>query len=178
MKKILKKFWDFFNLLMTAIGVITFGEDILPSLIKWNDFFVFLIEKIRWIRDLVLLPITYPLREFFNLILFDWWKSYLFIGFLLLNTYNSSYTIICGHFSKSSYMSLLLDNFSLKLKTLYHILYRILLWPIVLVDLIKHYIDKGYEREHNVYTLWGKFIYYLGITILVLLFVNWTINKI
>lgn len=161
---------------MTAIGLINLGKDLFPALIKWNEFFLFFMEKVRWIRDVILLPITFPLKELFNLVLLDWWKSYLFIGFLLFNTYNTSYAIICGHLSTSSPIKLLLGPERLKIVGI--ILYRIVLWPLALFELIVHYVKKGYKRKHNVITLWGKFVFYLIVTVGVIIFLNWTINQI
>jgi len=161
---------------MTAVGLINLGSDIFPTFVKWSEFFLFLMDKVRWIRDLVLLPIVYPMKELFNLVLLDWWKSYLFIGFLLFNTYNSSYAIICGHLSFSSPLRLFFGPE--RFKALGHIIFRILLWPLTLIGLLIHYFTKGYKKEHNVYTLWGKFVFYLVVTIVVLIFLNWTMNQI
>ncbi|HCE55607.1 MAG TPA: hypothetical protein DER05_11695 [Lutibacter sp.] len=156
---------------MTAIGIINFGDDIFPSLIKWINFFDFTLEFVKHIRDFILIPITYPIRQIFNLILLNWYKSYLFIGLLFLNTFNFSHSKICKSPSTSSLIMLCFGKERWKVALM--ILLRVFLWPIFIYELISHYIKGHYKRKHNVYTLWGKYIFWVTITTIIMIFLNW-----
>jgi len=171
MKEKINKILFPFNVLMTAFGFINFGKDLLPGLVKWSEFILMFLEFFKKIRDFILFPLT-GFISLFHIELLEWFKSYLFIGLLTFNTYNFSYKVICGHLSNSSILRLVFGPD--RIKTLFSILYTFLLWPIHLLSLAKHYYDKGYERKHNVYTLWGKYIFWVFFTVIGIVFINWT----
>ncbi len=156
---------------MTAIGLINFGDDIFPAIVKWADFIKFGLELVKKIRDFFLFPITFPIDKLFDLELLEWYKSYLFIGFLFLSTFNFSYKKICGGFSSSSFIMLCFGKQRWRIALM--ILLRIFVWPIFIFELISHYIKGDYKRKHNVYTLWGKYLFWVLITTILIVFLNW-----
>ena len=153
------------------MGFINFGKDLLPGLIKWSQFILKTLEFFKVIRDFVLYPIS-SIVHLFNFELHEWFRTYLFLGLLSYNTYNFSYRKICGHFSSSSLIRLSLGPERIKVFLI--ILYTIILWPIHIFTLFKHYYEKGYQTKHNVYTLWGKYIFWVFFAIIAIVFVNWT----
>ena len=171
MKEKLNKILFPFNVVMTAFGFINFGKDLIPGLIKWSEFLLLALSFFKTIRNFILLPLT-GLITLFHFELHEWFKTYLFLGILSFNTYNYSYRKICGHFSSSSIITLVLGPQRFRIFLI--ILYKIFLWPIHIISLIKHYYEKGYLREHNVYTLWGKYIFWVFFSIIVIVFLNWT----
>ena len=175
MKIILQKIFNVLNILMTAIGLINLGKDIYPAFIKWNDFIHYLIDVVKHLRNLILLPISLPL-EWIDIIMLDWYKSYLFLGFLTYNTYNISHRIICGARSHASLINLIIEKD--RIRIFLHILVSIFLWPLLTVDLVKHYYEGKYYNKNNVYTLWGKYIFGVIVTTVLLIFLNWIINQI
>ncbi|SEA38950.1 hypothetical protein SAMN04487990_1122 [Bizionia paragorgiae] len=156
---------------MTAFGLINFGDDIFPAFVKWVDFIKYGLDFVAKIRDIVLIPLTFPIDKLFGLELLDWYKSYLFIGLLFLNTFNFSYKKICGHFSSSSMITLCFGE--QKWRVALMILLRIFVWPIFILELIRHYMHGHHKRKHNVYTLWGKYLFWVDITTLLIIFLNW-----
>jgi hypothetical protein len=157
---------------MTAIGFINFGDDIFPALIKWVDFIKLALDFVKKIRDFFLYPITFPIDKLFNLELLEWYKSYLFIGFLFLSTFNFSYNKICGSPSSTSFLRLCFGEQRWRIALM--ILLRIFAWPIFIFELISHYIKGEYKRKkHNVYTLWGKYLFWVIISTLLIIFLNW-----
>ena len=136
MKEKINKILFPINVLMTAFGFINFGKDLLPGLVKWSEFILMFIGFFKKIRDFILFPLI-GFISLFHFELLEWFKTYLFIGLLTLNTYNFSYKDICGHLSNSSILRLLFGPS--RIKTLLTILYTLLLWPIHLLSLVKHY---------------------------------------
>lgn len=171
MKETINKILFPINVLMSAIGFINFGKDLFPSLIKWSQFILNALDFFKIIRDVILYPIS-GLISLFNFELYDWFKTYLFLGILSYNTYNFSHRKICGGFSQSSLVYLIIGP--QRLRVFLSILFMILLWPLHIISLLQHYYDKGYKREHNVYTLWGKYIFWVFFSILAIVFINWT----
>ncbi len=161
---------------MTAIGLINFGDDIFPALVKWGDFIKFGLDFVAKIRDIMLIPLTFPIDKIFGLELLDWYKSYLFIGLLFLSTFNFSYKKICRHSSSSSMISLCFGEQRWRIVLM--ILVRIFVWPIFIFELIRHYIQGHHKRKHNVYTLWGEYLFWVTITTLLIIFLNWIFIRI
>ncbi|MBP6756045.1 MAG: hypothetical protein KA210_07845 [Bacteroidia bacterium] len=175
MKIILRKIFNVLNILMAAIGVINLGKDIYPAFIKWSEFMYYLLDVVKHFRNLVLLPISLPL-EWIDIIMLDWFKSYLFLGFLAYNTYNISHRVICGARSHASLINLIIEKD--RIRIFLHILVSIFLWPILTFDLVKHYYEGKYDNKNNVYTLWGKYIFGVIFATVLLIFLNWIINQI
>ena len=160
-----------FNVLMTAFGFINFGKDLVPGLIKWSEFILKALDFFKIIRNFILFPVA-GFISIFNFEMQDWFKTYFFLGILSYNTYNYSYKKICGHFSSSSIITLIFGPE--RLKVFLVILYNLFLWPLHIFALITHYYEKGYKRQHNVYTLWGKYIFWVFFSIILIVFLNWT----
>jgi len=175
MKEILNKILFPFNVLMTAIGLINLGKDIYPAFIKWNEFIHYFLDIVKHIRNFILLPFSIPIG-WFDFVMLDWFKSYLFLGLLTYNTYNMSHRVICGSRSHASLINLIIEKD--KIRVFLHILVSILLWPILTFDLVKHYYEGKYTNTKNVYTLWGKYIFWVLITAVLLIFLNWIVNQI
>lgn len=175
MKETLNKIFFPFNVLMAAISFINLGNDIYPAFIKWNQFFQYFLDSIRYLRNFILLPFTIPLG-WFDFVMFDWFKSYLFLGLLTYNTYNFSHRVVCGVRSHATFVNLIIEKD--KLRVFLHILASILLWPFLTFDLVKHYYEGNYSNKKNVYTLWGKYIFWVLFTTFILVFVNWISNEI
>lgn len=171
MNKTLKKILSVINIVITSIGIINFGRDLVPGLIKWSEFILNALYFFKSLRDLILYPLI-EILSIFNYNLYDWFKTYLFIGILSYNTYNLSYRKICGDFSSSSIIRLLTGPERIRIFLL--ILYVILFWPIHMISLLQHLYKRGLKRKHNVYTLWSKYIAWVGITIVIIVFLNWT----
>ena len=68
-----------------ALNIINLGNVLLPNLIQWLIFIEFLLEFTGMIRDFFLLPIIYPLKKLFQITLPVWFRSYFFIGLLLIS---------------------------------------------------------------------------------------------
>lgn len=175
MKETLNKILFPFNVLMTAIGLINLGKDIYPAFIKWNEFIHYFLEAVKHFRNIVLLPFSLPLG-WFDFAMLDSFKSYLFLGLLTYNTYNISHRVICGARSHASLINLVIEKD--RIRVFLHILVSIFLWPLLTFDLVKHYYEGNYTKKKNVYTLWGKYIFWVLITALLLIFLNWIINQI
>jgi len=175
MKETFNKILFPLNVLMTAIGLVNLGKDIFPAFIKWNEFVIYALDFVKAIRDFVLIPISFPLH-LFNLDLFGWFKSYLFIGLLTYNTYNFSHRIICKSVSHASLRNLIFGKD--RIRVFLHILITIILWPIFTFELVKFYAEGKQINKNNVYTLWGKYIFWVIISTILLMFTNWTINQI
>ncbi len=175
MKIILRKIFNVLNILMTAISLINLGKEIYPAVIKWSEFLYYLLDVVKHFRNFILLPISLPL-QWIDIIMLDWFKSYLFLGFLTYNTYNISHRVICGARSHDSLINLIIEKE--RIKIFIHILVSILLWPILTFDLIKHYYEGKYDNKNNVYTLWGKYIFGVIVATFLLIFLNWVINQI
>ena len=92
MKKKLNKILFPFNILMTAIGLINLGKDIYPAFVKWNQFIHYFLDTVRHIRNFILLPLSISI-EWFDFIMLDWFKSYLFrsIDIQYVQYFTSSY---------------------------------------------------------------------------------------
>lgn len=175
MKKKLNKILFPFNILMTAIGLINLGKDIYPAFVKWNQFIHYFLDTVRHIRNFILLPLSISI-EWFDFIMLDWFKSYLFLGLLTYNTYNISHQAICGERSHATLINLIIGKD--KIRVFLHILVSIFLWPVLSYDLVKHYYEGNYNNKKNVYTLWGKYIFWVLVTTFFLIFLNWIVNQI
>lgn len=171
MKEKINKILFPFNVLMSAFAFINFGKDLVPGLIKWSEFILKALLFFKIVRDFILLPLI-GFISLFKYELHEWFRTYLFLGILSYNTYNYSYRKICGHYSSSSIITLVFGP--QRFKVFLIILYTIFLWPFHIFSLFQHYYKKGYKREHNVNTLWGKYILWVFLTIILIVFLNWT----
>ncbi|EFK36355.1 Uncharacterised protein [Chryseobacterium gleum] len=161
------------NILITSFGIINFGKDLIPGLIKWGNFFLFFLDIFKKIRNFFLYPLNYVI-SLFNYELYELFKTYLFLGFIFFFTYNSSYKKICHHHSETSIMRLIIGPNRFRIFLI--ILFSIFFWPLRILELLKHYYEKGYERQHNVYTLWGKYLFWIFFTVTLFIFLNFWLS--
>jgi len=158
-----------------AIGLINLGKDIYPAFITFSQFIYHLLYIIRYVRNIILLPLSLPL-QWFNIELLDWFKSYLFIGLLSYNAYNLSHLKICGSFSHASIFMLFFGRN--KLITLFYIIIMILTWPLSIFGVIIHYYKGNQKIKHNLYTLWGEYLISVIKITFFLIFINWVLIQV
>lgn len=163
------------TIIWAAIDLINFFDDLFPALIKWIEFFQISFDHLAEIRDFLMLPLIFPLKEILNITIPSHLRSYIFIGFLLQNTYNYSHLVICGFPSNCSYWTLLIPIGWFK--SFGRILYRILFWPSFFIELVIFYLNKEYREKHHVMILWGKVLIAILSIAIFLVITNWGVLR-
>lgn len=155
---------------LSALGLIKLTDDLIPTLIKWMDFFRYFLDLFRSVRDLFLFPVLYVI-SLFKTTVPEWMKTYVFLGVIFLLSYNRSYRKICGHPSESSLIRFIQSGF--QGGTARQMLFWIFLWPIKIVGLLQHYTQKEKRELHHVQTRWGKDLLTSLILAFFLVFLNY-----
>jgi len=151
---------------LNAIALINLVSDLFPTLVKWQDFFVFVLSFVSDLRDFVFYPFTQLLKWSFDITVPVWIRSYIFLGIIIFSTINYAHRMVCG-------FSLVYVSFNRSagyLSLLWNLISSVLFFPMYFYQLIKYYFqDKENRVSRNVYAFFG--IYLKNIALIILLFI-------
>ena len=176
-EKFLYYVWLPFSIFLNAVDLIRIADNFWPTLIHWTDFIQFWIDAIRWLRDILFIPLSW-----IDIKLNTFYKDYFLFGAILTNSLLiASLNTSTKNDIQKEFEALQDKPFIFRaIKYGIYFLGIMIVWPIIALVIVLLFFPIGLNNhEINLRNLVFQTLFRILIVISILIFINYlTINVI